>query len=69
MAVIIINNATDDGDARIIGPFISGNAASNWAFRNLPLGMDWYWLPMESPCKRDLADVETSDWDLPWSPR
>lgn len=50
MAIILIEHGADDGeDHRIIGPFPSGEAASDWGFTNLPYGTQWYWLPLESP--------------------
>jgi len=48
-AIVIIENAAHDNEHRIIGPFATGDAASNWAFRNLPVGVLWHWLPIESP--------------------
>jgi hypothetical protein len=50
-AVVVINSE----DVTIIGPFPTGDAASDWAFRTLPLGVDWYWLPTSDPATFDLA--------------
>ena len=46
-AIVIIDNGEDD--PRIVGPFHSGDTASNWAFKHLPVGVLWHWLPIELP--------------------
>lgn len=49
MAVVIIKHYFEDGEDRVIGPFASGQAASDWAFKHLPPGLEWYWLPIGPP--------------------
>lgn len=51
-AVVIIPGDED----RLIGPFASSDAASNWAFKHLPLGVQWHWLPVEKPENIDIND-------------
>jgi len=48
-SVIIIPNWYDDEDDRIIGPFPTGEAASDWGFKHIPHGIEWHWYPIEAP--------------------
>jgi hypothetical protein len=48
-AIVIIENGISESEHRIIGPFPSGDEANNWAFKHISYGIQWYWLPVESP--------------------
>jgi hypothetical protein len=48
ISVVIVDQG--ENDPLVIGPFATGDEASSWGFKNMPVGTLWHWLPLLHPC-------------------